>query len=175
MSDLADKIFSTISSSKDPLTAVLSKIPGFKGYLAREERRKSDKMLRDLLSQRIQEQVGRLSALQQEFISGGEIARLDELERAATRLTTFSDRIRYASRGYSGFFDAVKVDEEALNRVYTYDAAMMALVDEVANAIENIQASIGTAGVGEAIRALEKVSQDCIDTFERRKEALLKA
>lgn len=174
MNNLGDEILSTVSGDKDPLTALLSKIPGFKGYIAREERRASDKLLRETISQRFEEQWKRVSDLQQEFISMGEIMYMDDLERAAIKLRTFADRIRTAKRGYSGFFDKVKVEEEDLARLYEYDNAMFALVDEVARAIDNVQASMGTEGVTAAIKALEKTAKDAIETFNRRDEVALK-
>ena len=40
-------------------------------------------------------------------------------------------RIRHADRGYSGFFDPVKVDEAALARVYEFDLGLVADVEEI--------------------------------------------
>ena len=71
----------------------------------------------------LKQQWQRVSALQREFISSGEIAWVDDLESAAIKLRTFADRVRRASRGYSGLFDAVKINEEELAQLYTYDAA----------------------------------------------------
>jgi hypothetical protein len=42
-------------------------------------------------------------------------------------------RIRFADRGYAGFFDAVKVEEDTLARVYEFD---LALVGEVASVVD---------------------------------------
>ena len=55
--------------------------------------------------------------LQREFINSGDIGYVDDLEAAAIKLRTFADRVRRATRGYSGLFDAVKINEEELGRV----------------------------------------------------------
>jgi hypothetical protein len=38
---------------------------------------------------------------------------INDVEAARQRLDRVAARVRYAERGYSGFFDAVKVDETA--------------------------------------------------------------
>ena len=173
MSSLGDQIFSKITESKDLLSKIVSKVPGFSGYMERQDRRNSDKVLRDMIAERFEDQWGRVSDLQREFISAGDIMYLDDLEAAAIKLRTFADRVRTATRGYSGFFDAVKVNEEELTRIYQYDAAMLEMADEVSRAIDHVTASMGTEGVSAAIRNLKTVAQQCIDTFNRREEVVL--
>ena len=109
---------------------------------------------------------------QTDFISQGEILYVDDLEKGAIKLRTFIDKIRRASYGYSGFFDAAKVNEEELARVYEYDNAMFDLVDEVSRAIDNVEASIGTDGLPASIRNLVAKAQDCITVYNRRDEVM---
>jgi hypothetical protein len=173
MSELGDQIFSKITNSKDLLTNLGSKIPGFSGYIERQERRNSDKLLRETIAARFDEQRRRVTELQNEFISEGELTYLDDLEKAALRLQTFADRIKTAARGYSGFFDAVKINEEELLKLLQYDNALLAKSEDVARAIDHVQASIGTDGLKASIRNLQAVAQDCIDAFNKREEILL--
>lgn len=172
MSDLVSNILSKISTDLDPFKKILNKIPGFKGYIERQSRRDSDKLLRDTIADGFEEQWQRVSALQRDFIGQGEIALVDDLESAAIKLRTFADRIRRAPRGYSGLFDAVKINEEELNKLYQYDAAMLELADTVGRAIDNISASVGTDGLPAAIRNLETVAQDCITVYDERSDVL---
>ena len=51
------------------------------------------------------------------------------------------NRIRYAERGYSGFFDAVKVDETVLGRIYQFDMGLVEDVDGVWSAASAAEAS----------------------------------
>lgn len=173
MSNLGDEILSKVSSSKDLLTKIASKIPGFSGYINREERRKSDKLLRDTISARFAEHVRRVSELQQEFISSGEIMYVDDLEKAALKLRTFADRIKTASRGYSSLFEAVKINEAELDRILAHDNALLEMSEEVGRAIDHVQSSIGTDAVQAAIRNLVQAAQRCIDAYNRRDEVVL--
>jgi hypothetical protein len=172
MSDLKDQLFGKVSSDIDPFKKILNYIPGFKGYIERQKRRDADKLLRDTIANRIEEKWARISALQRDFISRGEIALVDDLEAAAIKLRTFADRIRRAPRGYSSLFEAVKINEEELAQLYQYDASMLELSDSVGRAIDNIEASIGTDGLAAAIRNLVSVTQQCIDVYDRRDEVV---
>lgn len=172
MSDPKDQIYGKVTSDMDPFKQILSKIPGFSGYMERQSRRDADKILRDTLANRFEEQWQRVSSLQREFIRNKEIEYVDELEAAAIKMRTFADRIRRAPRGYSGLFDAVNINEAELAQLYEYDATMLNMVDDISRAIDNIEASVGTDGLPAAIRHLETTTQSCIDVYNRREEVV---
>ena len=173
MSDIKDQILSSVTGDMDIFKKIASKIPGFKGYVERQARRDSDKLLRTTIFNRFRELEGRVSSLQSEFIEHGELVYVDNLEVAAIKLRTFADRVRTASRGYSSLFEAVKINEQELAKLYEYDAALLDMADEVGRAIDNVQASIGTDGLPAAIRNLETVAQQCIEAYDRRDEVIL--
>jgi len=168
MSDLFEKV----TGDQDIFKKLASKIPGFKGYIERSNRRAADKLLRETIAERFEEQWRRISTLQADFINQGELIYVDDLERAAIKLRTSIDKLRRATYGYSGFFDAVKVNEDELARDYGYDSAMFDMVDEVSRAIDNVEASMGTDGLPAAIRHLTTKAQDCLTVFNRRSEVM---
>ena len=170
---MSDQIFEKVTSEEDFFKKIASKIPGFKGYIESQARRDSDKLLRETIATGFSQQEQRIATIQRDMISQGEIAYVDDLEASAIKLRTFADRIRRATRGYAGLFDAVKINPEELNMIYEYDAAMLDLVDEVSRAIDNVEASLGSDGLPAALRNLRSVAQKAIDTFDRRKEVIL--
>lgn len=170
---MSDQIFGKISSEMDPFKQILSKIPGFSGYMERQNRRDSDKLLRDTVADRFEEQWQRISALQRDFISQGEITYVDDLEGAAIKLRAFIDRVRRATRGYSGLFDAVKINETELAQLYQYDATLLNQVDEISRAIDNVETSVGSDGLPAAIRNLTTVAQQAVQAFDRREEVIM--
>ena len=170
---MSDQIYDKVDSDLDPFKKIASKIPGFGGYIERQKRRDSDKLLRETIADRFDQQYQRISSLQRDLISEGEIGYVDDLEASAIKLRTFSDRVRRATRGYSGLFDAVKINEEELALLYQYDAQMLDLVDEVSRAIDNVEASIGSDGLPASIRHLKSISQQSIDVYDRREEVIL--
>ena len=168
MSDMFDRV----TGDQDFVKKLIGKIPGFSGYIERTNRRSSDKLLREVIADRFNEQWQRISSVQRDLISQGEIKFIDDLEAASLKIRQFIDRIRTTSYGYSGFFDAVKVNEDELAEVYKYDLALFELLDEVSRAIDNVETSIGTDGLPASIRHLTSLSQQCVDAFNRRSEVI---
>lgn len=170
---MSDQIYGKVDSDLDPFKKIVSKIPGFGGYVERQKRRDSDKLLRDMIADRFDQIYQRISSLQRDLISAGEIGYIDDLEASAIKIRTFADRIRRATRGYSGLFDAVTINEEELGLLYQFDAQMLDLVDEVNRAVDNVEMSIGSDGLPASIRNLTSVSQECIDVYDKRDEVIL--
>ena len=162
-----------VTGDMDPIKKILSKVPGFSGYMERQNRRASDKLLREVVADRFEEQWQRISALQRELISNMGLEFVDDMEGAAIKLRQFIDRIRRASYGYSPLFDAVKINEDELALLYEHDLALLDMVGGVQHAIDNVEASLGTEGLRAAIRNLTTVSQQCVDAYNQRDEAIL--
>ncbi len=169
MSDL----FNRITDDQDIFRKLFSKIPGFSGYVERENRRAADKILREAIADRFEEMWQRISSIQTDLISSGGLEFIDDIERAAIKIRQFIDRIRHASYGYSPFFNATKINEEELSKVYEFDLALLENGDGVARAIDNIESSIGTDGLPAAIRHLTTLSQQSIDVYNRRSEMMM--
>jgi hypothetical protein len=164
-----------ITEGKDLLGKLRNFVAGFLGYLDRENRREADKLLRETVARRYEEQWGRISELQRQLISQGELEQVDDLEASAIKLRTFVDRVKGAAHGYAGFFDAVRINEDELTKLYMYDTALLEGVDKISAAIDNVAASVGTDGLPAAIRHLTSSSQETIEAFNRRDEVILAA
>jgi len=83
-----------------------------------------------------------------------------------------SARVRYAERGYSGFFDAVKVDETVLGRIYQFDLSLLEGVEAVRTATEAARAA-GAAGARPALQAVT-AAVDALDARLNEREAVLR-
>ena len=95
------------------------------------------------------------------------------MEAAAIKLRQFIDRVRTASYGYSGFFDAIKINQDELARVYQYDFALLTMGDDVSVAIDNVESSMGSDGLKAAIRSLINSAQQSVSTYDKRSEVLI--
>lgn len=169
MSDL----YGRVTDEQNAFTRLVGKIPGFRGYVERETRRSADKLLRDQVADRYEEQWQRISRLQRDLISQRQIALIDDLEAAAIKIRQFIDRIRHASYGYAGFFDAVRINEEELARLYEYDIRLLEQVETISSAVDNVEASLGTEGLTAAIRHLTTQAETAVEAYNRRHEAIL--
>ena len=169
-----EEFFQKVTSQQDPFKKLGSYIPGFKGYIERQNRRDADKLLRDTVARRFDEQWKRASQVQVDMVSQGMIAYVDDMERATLQLRTFIDKISTAPRGYSGLFDAVKINEQELEAIYQYDAAFFDLAEQVGRGIDNVEASLGDeAALPAAIRNLTSLARTAVETYNRRSEVVI--
>ncbi len=170
MSELLDKI----SGSRGKLENLANSIPGYKGYKEKEMRREADRLLRETLARKYEEQWSRLSGVQKRLMSAGGIEFTDDLEGAAVKLRGFIDKLKTASMGYGGVFDAVKVKEDTLDKLYAFDNALADGLTQISGTIDAIDAAIAAKqGVPEAIGRFDDQCRYLVTTFEQRKDVLI--
>lgn len=169
-----DDFFQKVTNMQDPFSKLASHIPGFGGYIERQNRRAADKLLRETVARRFEEQWKRVSQLQTDLVSNGMIAYVDDMEKAALKLRTFIDKLTTAPRGYSGLFDAVKINEKELESIYQFDAAFFDLAEQVGRAVDNVEQTLSDeAGLLAAIRNLTSLARLAVETYEKRAEVVI--
>jgi len=159
-----DRGLDSARGRRNLLERITSKIPGFSGYLEREMRREVDKMQRDYLAGQVDRARQALRARVRDWSRSGNLANLDLASSADKLLDRFANRIRHADYGYTGFFDAVKIWEEELDRLYEFDLALAEGVEELASRIE----SLPRAAAEDDVRALLEAVEEADRGFDER-------
>lgn len=165
-----DRILDKARAGQNVLERIANAIPGFKGYREKELRRDADRLQREHLADRLDEVKKPLSAIASWATRNAALDLINDVETARKRLDRVVNRIRYADRGYAGFFDTVKVDEAMLGRVYEFDLSLLGSVDRIHRAAE--QATAGTdvkAGLDATIAEI-----DALDSVLGERESILK-
>jgi hypothetical protein len=166
-------LYEQIKGDRGRIESFLGNIPGYKGYKEKEMRREADKLLRDALARRLEEQWRRLPDIQKQLLSGGQIQWLDDIEGAIMKLQTLIDRIKTATYGYAGFFDAVRVKEDELDQLYNFDIALNEEVGKITAAIDQLNAAVTSREeISAAIGQLNTVVTAVNETFSQRKDVL---
>lgn len=175
MKEIVSDLYDKIQGESSGLGNLLSKIPGIDGYMERSRRRKADQILRTTIAARLEEIRLKFSTVHQE-LSRDILMAIDHAEplgRVDTRFNALIGKIKDAPVGYAGFFDAVKVKEEDLARIYAFDNAMLNHVEQIeaSTAVLNKAASDG-GDVGAAIRELDGALQAANTSFNSRDEVI---
>lgn len=150
------------ASQRGFLERVVRHLPGFKGYLEREDRRDSDKLQRDWLADRLQRSKRAIDELITRLTDAGQLDALPVCDRVRVRLDKLISTIRGAMRGYSGFFALVKVDEALLDRVYEHDVKVMDQVESLAEDVEKLPSQTSTLreAIDKVLSQLDGVEQE---------------
>lgn len=148
-------------SEKNFFEKILDAIPGLSGYRKREDRRTTDKRLREYLALRIDNARKKISDLKLDLTNEGKLSGLDDLGRLERKLSKIADSIRFANYGYSGLFDQLKIKEEELDVLYSHDLKFV-------ETIEELEKSISQKGEGlkEAVEKVEALVDERKVIFE---------
>ena len=131
------------------------KIPGFRGFQNRELRRDVDKLQREHIAGEIGQVKSALRDRARSYTDAGQIALLGPFDRLDRKLDGLSQSVRFADYGASGLFDAVKIGEAELQRLYEFD---LTLLDDLA-ALRTEVAGLASPGQPDAAAGLDRVEQ----------------
>ena len=166
--------YGKVQESRSGLEKLLDIIPGWNGYQERQNRRKADQVLRQTLAEKLSTQRRKLDVVQNELISHGKIEFVDDVGSAVTRLQTFIDRVRFATYGYSGLFDAIRIGQNELEQMYNFDAALFDYVERLDAATERLREAVSIGeGIAEAVRVIQEICREANDAFDQREHVIL--
>ncbi len=161
-----------IPDQRNWLERLTERIPGYGGYLDRDRRRDIDKMHREHVANRLRALKNPLTDITRE-LTDGRLMEVGVIDRVMKKLDRIENRVRFASYGYSGFFDTVKIGEPQLEAIYRFDLDLVEKVDALENKVRAL-ASHSSSGeglkpaAGEIERALDEMNQK----FDERYNAI---
>lgn len=172
ISDLYQQIAGDESTT---LGDLLSRIPGLSGYMERGRRRDADQILRQTIASRLEELRLQLNGISFDLSQDMSLAMqyAEPIGRADTHLMGLIGKIKDAPQGYAGFFDAIKVKEDDLARLYVFDQEMLGFVDQLDEDVNQLQTAVlDKAGIDTAVTQLRNDVAQANETFSARTEVL---
>jgi hypothetical protein len=162
-----------MSDQRNWLERLGERIPGYGGYVAKERRRDVDKLHREHLAERLRAAKQPLNDTMRELSSTGRLFEVGPVDRVLKKLDQTENRVRFASYGYAGFFDAAKIEEPQLDAIYRFDLSLVEKVEEVERQARELGAKASTAeGLKAAAAELERAADDLNRTFDERYRAI---
>ena len=161
-----------VEGAQSGLEKILNKIPGYGGYKQKEMRRDADKLLRDHIYGVLTEQRGRIEDIQGQ-LGVEHIESVESIGKARRRLQTLADTVHTAAYGYAGMFDAVRIKEEELDALYSFDNGLLAEAEAIAACVDSLQAAVDSeeSATG-AIRELTSTITRLQELYNRRKDVI---
>lgn len=161
------------SAGRNWLERIAAKIPGYKGYLEKETRRDVDKQHREHLATMLFQLKAPINNIVRELSENRRLFEVGPLERTLQKLDKLENRIRYASYGYAGFFDTVKIRENELDQLYHFDLALVEDVEKLQTVIAHLVASVSNAQALKSAAQELVTALDAMDTkFSQRYQAI---
>ncbi|MGH9886850.1 MAG: hypothetical protein ACREBE_15070 [bacterium] len=130
------RVRETVREQRNALERLGARIPGFRGYLDRDARREADKLLREHGAKLLERMVRELH----EVAAKSALDELDDLQELIGEVEKLRAELRFADRGYSGFFDEIKLDSEpALAAVYEKDERIVSQIEEMSAQVADVE------------------------------------
>lgn len=174
---MTNRFVEQAKSQYGAIEKILSGLPGIGGYMDKELRRDADYKVRQLIAENLSDPLKELLNVQKKLLKGGGLSLLDETNSCVTRLQTLIDRIKTASYGYTGLFDAAKVREEQLDALHRFDVALASAASKVQNGVDALAEAVGGKEAKEnldtIIEQLNELIGELTDLFNKRNEAII--
>jgi hypothetical protein len=153
-------------------------IPGFRGYKEKEIRRESDRLIRNHLYLKLSTEKNDLRDISQKLADRRYFDVLTDMDRLNAKMDRVVEKVNHASYGYSGFFDAVKVKEDSLDRMIDFDNKLMDNVNALTTEIDAFKADLAsgnTSNLKTRVQGVTDKLESLEDTFDQRNEVILGA
>jgi hypothetical protein len=155
---------------------IAAALPGFRGYKEKELRRESDKMIRNNLALKLSKGKDNVRSIAQRIADKRYLDVLPDIDRLNAKMDRITEKVNHASYGYAGFYDIVKIKEENLDRMITFDNHLLDEVDALTAAIEEQKTQLiggNYTNLKDKIQAIADKLELLEDTFDKREQVIL--
>lgn len=155
---------------------IAAALPGFRGYKEKELRRESDKLIRNHIYMKLSNAKNDLRSIFQKISDRRYLDILPDMDRLMAKIDRVTEKVNHASYGYSGFYDIVKIKEEHLDRMITFDNQLLDNVNNLTADIDAFKAQLLSgdfANLKDKIQAVTDKLEALEDTFDKREEVVL--
>ncbi|MCX8189562.1 MAG: hypothetical protein N3F64_07595 [Nitrososphaeria archaeon] len=134
MSDIINRV----KDERTLLEKITSYVPGYHGYKEKELRREADKIVREYLINKLNNIKMILNDVFKEIADTNDVESFSTANRVSATLDRLINKIQHANYGYSGFFDAVKVKEDKLDKLIEFDYTIIENIKSLNDTANNI-------------------------------------
>lgn len=171
MSDLYNKIIGERGTAEN----ILSKIPGFRGYMEMSARREADRMIREHVAGRYESLIDILSAHERNILGlAGGLGHMEKTKAIKTKIEVLRRRVSTDAPGYSGFFASNKIGPDELAKVYSFDESMLTYADSIGLKLDALGAEIleGGENLAKVLAELETTISEAGQAYDLRDDLL---
>lgn len=172
MSDLTGKL-EQIKSKESFLEKMKRWIPGYDGYVNRDNSREIDTLLRNKLALLMEQNKIKIKNVTLNLSRSGKLFESQDMDKLDKKNENCIAKFKSAARGYSGAFDVVKIKEEQLNMIYEYDNALMTDVEYIGSLFEKLEAdSNENVDIKESVSNVSVALDNLLQKFDARENLL---
>ncbi|MCX7877655.1 MAG: hypothetical protein N2510_03325 [Ignavibacteria bacterium] len=172
MTDLHSKLES-VKSKENFLERIARIIPGYDGYVNRDNSRELDTILRNTLATKLDANSSKIKNVLLNLSSKGKLFETDGLDKLDKKLQQCVAKFKSAARGYSGAFDVVKVKEDKLEQLYAFDSGLLENVENISSEFAQLENNSSSGiDLSQSVNKLNSLLDELIRMFDERENIL---
>jgi hypothetical protein len=155
---------------------IAAALPGFRGYKEKELRRESDKLIRNNLTLKLSKGKDNVRSIAQKIADKRYLDVLPDIDRLTAKMDRITEKVNHASYGYAGFYNIVKIKEDNLDKMITFDNQLLDEVNALTASIEELKAQLlsnNFSNLKDKIQAVADKFELLEDTFDKREEVIM--
>lgn len=125
---------------------LLDRIPGYRGYRSKEDRRDADRRVRDHVAALYGAEADRIERVARDLAAKRRLNDIGPVDEFAQTLRHFIDRVRTATYGYGGLMGDRDVDQQALDQLRLFDEGLLSGLDELSAPIGDLEGAMANGG-----------------------------
>ena len=174
--DQKSNVLSNVQGQMRLSERIAAFIPGFRGYKEKEIRRESDRLIRNHLTMKLSIAKTNLREINQKLADRRYFDVLTDMDRLSAKMDRVVEKVNHASYGYTGFFDAVKVKEQNLDNMISFDNKLIDGVNAVNAEIDSFRSDLTSGNTGNLKGHVDSITnklEDLENTFDQRNEVII--
>jgi phage shock protein A len=151
----------------------LDRIPGYRGYRLKEERRDADRRVRAAVADAYATELTRIERIGRDLANARRLGEIAAVERASQAIRHYIDRMRSVTPGYGGLFGDRDIDGVALDQLRLFDEGLLVGVEEIRPAIDRLeQAFAAGEPLAPAADELARTIEEQLTRLDRRNDVI---
>ena len=156
----------------DRITDKLSSIPGYDAYRDKENRRESDRRVREQIAAELGSYAQRIERVATDLANKRELNATGPVDAAAQSLRHVQSLISTATYGYGGIFSDRNVDAAALDQLKQFDADLLTRSQALEPAIAQLESAQSPEDRATAVGSLQEVVDGLKARFDERAQVV---
>lgn len=146
-------------------------IPGYDGYVNKDNMRELDTILRNSLAEKLESNKTHIKNAVLTLSQSGKLFETSNIEKLEKKNESIIAKFRSAARGYSGAFDVKKINEDTLNRLYEFDYNLLSFAENINKDFSDLESKAKT-DIKDQIDLVSKNLDDFLEKFTERENIL---
>jgi len=162
-----------VKSNESWLEKIKRYIPGYDGYVNRDNSRELDTILRNSLANKLEDNKTKIKNTILALSKEGKLFETSDLEKLEKKNENAIAKFKSAARGYSGAFDVSKVKEDKLSKVYEFDFNLLTYVENVGKDFSDMESKANAKEeLKNHVSQISKNLDDLLKKFDERENIL---